>query len=63
MLERLKSAGVRILRGITLKRVSGSSVEVKTADRIQPLGSFEFIVSAVGYQSNTQLAEEINADI
>jgi 2,4-dienoyl-CoA reductase-like NADH-dependent reductase (Old Yellow Enzyme family)/thioredoxin reductase len=62
MVERLASAGVRILKDTMLTAVRGNKVEVKTADEMQTLDSFDFIVSAVGLRSNTQLAEEINDD-
>jgi 2,4-dienoyl-CoA reductase-like NADH-dependent reductase (Old Yellow Enzyme family)/thioredoxin reductase len=63
MVERLASEGVRILKDSTLTAVIDKCVEIKTANEKQTLDSIDFIVSAVGYRSNTRLAEEINKDI
>lgn len=63
MVDRLESAGVRILKNTTLAAVIGSSVEVITTEGTKILKSPDFIVAAVGYRSNNQLVEEINDDI
>jgi len=63
MTERLASVGVQVMKDTTPTAVIGNKVEVKTADGTQTLDSIDFIVSAVGYRSNTQLAEEINNDL
>jgi NADH dehydrogenase FAD-containing subunit len=63
IVERLASTGVRILKDTALTSVSGKRVEIKTADEKRTLDSIDFIVFAVGYRSNTRLAEEINKDI
>jgi 2,4-dienoyl-CoA reductase-like NADH-dependent reductase (Old Yellow Enzyme family)/thioredoxin reductase len=63
IIERLASAGVRILKDTIMTAVIGNRVEFKTADQKQILDSFDFIVSAVGYRRNTELAEAIRDDI
>jgi hypothetical protein len=62
MVERLASVGIRDLKDTMLTAVTGNKGEVKTADETQTLDYFDFIVSAVGFRSNTQLVEEINDD-
>lgn len=62
MLERLEKAGVRILRNTRLLAIEGKDVKIAAADGVEALGPFDVIVFAVGYQSNANLAAEINAD-
>jgi len=62
MLERIEAAGVRLQKHTRLVAIEGKTVKVETRNGSKTLGPFDCIVFAIGYQSNTHLADEIKPD-
>ncbi len=62
LLERIEAAGVRLQKHTRLVAIEGKTVKVETPNGSKTLGPFDCIVFAIGYQSNTHLADEIKPD-
>lgn len=62
LLERIEAAAVRLQKHTRLVAIEGKTVKVETPNGSKTLGPFDCIVFAIGYQSNTHLADEIKPD-
>ncbi len=62
LLERIEAARVRLQKHTRLVAIEGKTVKVETLNGSKTLGPFDCIVFAIGYQSNTHLADEIKPD-
>jgi 2,4-dienoyl-CoA reductase-like NADH-dependent reductase (Old Yellow Enzyme family)/thioredoxin reductase len=62
MLERIEKAGFRLLKNTRLIAIEGKDVKADTPEGITKLGPFDFIVFAIGYTSNDDLAMEVSHD-
>jgi len=59
LLERIKRAGVKLMKKTRLISFEGKMAQVEIQERTMQLGPFDFIVFAVGSRSNRKLAEAI----
>lgn len=62
LFERIEAADVRLQKHTRLVAIEGKTVKVETPNGSKTLGPFDCIVFAIGYQSNTHLADEIKPD-
>jgi NADPH-dependent 2,4-dienoyl-CoA reductase/sulfur reductase-like enzyme len=62
MLDRITESGVRLMKNTRLTAIQGDMVDVETSGEMMTLGPFNYIVFAVGFKSDTRLADEIGDD-